>query len=184
MKRLTLIATAAALIALAAAPAARAEFGIKGFDVTFANEDGSPATQAGSHPFAVNTGFETETLIDPKYDEVPDEQLKSLLVKLAPGFTGSPIATPRCETVDFLTQNENGTNNCPDSAAVGATIAEIIDAGSAPYVGVVYNLVPPPGVVAKIGFFVTQVPVTIEVGIRHEAPYGATAALTNVSQIV
>ncbi len=181
MKRLSSALASAILFALMVAPGARADFGIKDFDVTFTNEDGSPATQAGSHPFAVNVGFGLNTTIDPKYGEVPDEQLKTLLTKLPAGFTGSPIATPRCATADFLNQHDDGTNDCPDSTAVGATTAGVLGPENevpAP----VYSLIPPPGVAVKLGFFVVQVPVTIEIGLNQDPPYNVVGALTNVSQ--
>ena len=41
---------------LALVAPAQADFGIHDFDLTYANADGTSATQAGSHPFAVNTG--------------------------------------------------------------------------------------------------------------------------------
>lgn len=37
------------------APAAQASFGLEKFDVTYTNADGTPATQAGSHPFQMTT---------------------------------------------------------------------------------------------------------------------------------
>lgn len=42
---------------LVAAPLAQASFGLNDFDVTFTNADGSPATQAGSHPCDGNLGL-------------------------------------------------------------------------------------------------------------------------------
>jgi hypothetical protein len=170
------------------APSAQASFGLEQFDLSFTNEDGSPATQAGSHPFAVTTGFRLNTVVDPKYvsagntsGEVTDEQLKTLTVKLPAGFVGSPAATPRCATPDFLTTDIFGYTACPNSTAVGVTTATVIGPQNerpAP----VYNLVPPPGVAVKLGFFVVQVPVTIEIGVNQESPYNVVAGLVNVAQ--
>src|ERR1700689_43808 len=39
------------------APPAPASFGLQSFESKILNEDGSPAVQAGSHPFAVTTSF-------------------------------------------------------------------------------------------------------------------------------
>jgi len=181
MKRLTSALATAFFLALMAVPTAQADFGIKNFDLTFEGDDGAPAIQAGSHPFAVTTGFRLETAVDPKYGEVPDGQLKTLLVKLPPGFTGSPIATPRCTTANFITLDSVGYTACPDSTAVGVTKAGIL-AASGVTPAPVYNLVPPPGVAAKIGFFVVQVPVTIEIKINQEPPHNVVAGLVNVSQ--
>jgi hypothetical protein len=184
MRRLGSVLATAILLALAAAPAAQADFGVKDFDLAFTSEDGSPATQAGSHPFAVSTGFNLNTTIDPQYGEVTDGQLKTLLAKLPPGFTGSPIATPRCSTADFLAVLPSGYPNCPDSTAVGATRAQVIEPDPPGQGAPVYNLIPPPGVVAKLGFFVVQVPVTIEIGVSQDPPYNVVAGLVNVSQSV
>jgi hypothetical protein len=181
MKRLSSVLATATMLALAFAPMAHAGFGMKDFDLTFTNADGSPATQAGSHPFAVTTGFDFNTRVDPKYGVVSDGQIKNLLVKLPAGFIGSPLATPRCATADFLNQHEDETNDCPDSTAVGATDAEIIGPGD-PVPAPVYNLVPPPGVAVKLGFFVVQVPVTIEIGVSQDPPYNVVASASNVSQ--
>src|SRR4051794_11941393 len=53
-----IVASAAlALAAFVAAPA-NAAFGIHNFDVTATNEDGTPATQAGSHPYAFTITYE------------------------------------------------------------------------------------------------------------------------------
>ncbi len=184
MKRLALILAMAALFALLIAPTARAEFGLERFDITFTNEDGSPATQAGSHPFRVKTGFDLKTTIDPRYGEVPSGQLKTLLEKLPPGFIGSPLAVPQCDSVDFLTQDENGYTDCPNSTAVGATRVRAVAAGGIGAVNPVYNLAPPPGVAVKIGFYVVQVPVTIEIGVNQDPPHNVIGGLINVSQAV
>jgi hypothetical protein len=182
MKRLALFLAAAALLVLVIAPVAQADFGVKDFDVTFTNEDGSPAVQAGSHPFAVTVGFGLNTRFDSLFEqEVPDGELKDLRVKLPAGFTGSPIATPRCATADFLTVDANGRPACPDSTAVGMTKALILHPGNGP-IDSVYNLVPPPGVVAKIGFIVFDIPVTVEIGVNTEPPYNVASGLINVPQ--
>ncbi len=183
MKRLSSVLLTAFLFALLATPAAQADFGINDFDLTFENEDGSPATQAGSHPFAVNVGFNLKTTIDPKYGEVPDGQLKTLLSKLPPGFTGSPIATPHCATADFLNLGTDGYNDCPNSTAVGVTIARVITPDGV-LLSPVYNLTPPPGVAVKLGFYAYQVPVTVEVRLGQDSPYNIVGGLINISQAV
>jgi hypothetical protein len=184
MKRLSAVFAVAVLFSLAIVPAVQADFGVKDFDVTFTNDDGSPATQAGSHPFAVSTGFNLNTEINPKYGEVPDGQLKTLWSKLPAGLTGSPIATPRCSTTDFLALDPEGFTDCPDSTAVGATTAQIISANGGVYTSPVYNLTPSPGVVAKLGFVVALLPVTVELGVSEEPPHNVAATLSNVSQLV
>jgi hypothetical protein len=186
MKRLTSILAAAIVLAFTVAPAAQADFGLKNFDVTYNNEDGSPATQAGSHPFAVRARFEVNTRFDALYgQDVADGELKDLRVKFPAGFIGSPLATPKCDTTDFLTLNqETERPDCPDSTAVGATRAQIIQpvSGDSGFAAPVYSLEPPPGVVVKLGFFVLHLPVLIEVGINQDPPYNVVSGVINVAQ--
>jgi hypothetical protein len=181
MKRLASILASAALIALSTAPASQAAFEVKNFDSVFTNEDGSVATQAGSHPFAMTTGFDVGTKFVP--EEIPGEDAKDLVIEFPPGFTGSPLATPRCATADFLTTDGNGPS-CSDSTALGTSRARINDPNGSGLGSPVYNLPPPPGAVAKLGFWVVSVPITIEIGLSEEHPYNVVSELTNIPQPV
>jgi hypothetical protein len=184
MKRLTSTA-AAALLALAVfAPAAQAAFGLNGFSFSFNNEDGSAATQAGSHPFSSTTSFNVNPRVDPELGVVPAGDVKTLSFQLPPGFIGSRTAVPRCSTADFLTIDVNGRTACPDATAVGATKIQALYAGNNT-TAAVFNLVPPPGVAAKIGFIALgNTPVTVEIGINGDSPYNVTAGLVNIPQTV
>ena len=76
MKRTIGLAAIAAAALLALSPAAaHASFGFKegGLAVTFQNRDGSPAVEAGSHPFSMTTSLSLNTRPDPGVGfEVPD----------------------------------------------------------------------------------------------------------------
>ena len=96
MKRLTLTFLAAAVVALCIAPSAGA-FAFNSLDDTFTNQDGSPATQAGSHPFAQTTTLGFDTIPDPNGGvDIPDGDLKDMTVSLPPGFVGDPTVIPTC----------------------------------------------------------------------------------------
>jgi hypothetical protein len=169
-------------LALGATPA-QAEFGLKNFTAGAFNKDGSPATEAGSHPYLVRSTFQVNTRIDPDLGEVPDESAKLTRFYLPPGFIGSRTAVPTCTTADFLTVSEAGRPACPDVSAIGATTLRIND----PAVGraaAVYNLVPPPGVAAKFGFIAINTPVTVEVGINDRQPFNLIATALNIPQAV
>ena len=171
------------VLALAAsfflAASAQASF-VRTFNSKFVNEDGSVATQAGSHPFAFDTGIEFSTHIDPFFEkEVPDGNLKDLLVGLPNGFTGTDQAMPSCPTAGFLVRGPFNHPDCPNNTAVGAARTE---AGGGLFIGPIYNLVPPPGVVVKLGYWVFSVPVVIEVGVEENYPYKVISRLANVSQ--
>ncbi len=175
-------ASAALLLAIAASPA-NAAFGLKGFDVTFTAANGSSALEAGTHPFALSTAFGVETTPGPVGEAIPDEEVKDLLVEQAVGLVGDPLATPRCSTLDFLKPdpvNERGSS-CPDSTSVGTVAVEALSPGTH-LTASVHNLVPPPGVAAKIGFAALQVPVTVELGVKPTPPYNIVANVSNIPQ--
>jgi hypothetical protein len=179
---LVLCLALAAAAALGAAPA-RAEFGLKEFSAGFENEDGSPARQAGSHPFAATTSFEVNTTLNSKSEEVPDGSVKDLRIYLPAGFIGSRTAVPQCTTADFLTIKE-ARPACPDPTAVGFARVRVISATGI-FVPAVYNLTPPPGVAAKIGFVARGgVPVTAEVGINGEEPNELVGSALNILEAV
>jgi hypothetical protein len=182
MKRFAPILLAAALSATIAVAPAHADFGFEDFDVTFTNGDGSVVTQAGSHPFAMTTSLHFNTRIDPYLGEIPDEAVKDLNVAQIVGFVGNQAALPRCSTLAFLADPPNTA--CPDNTAVGETDLTLGDANGDPLPFAVYNLDPPPGVAAKLGFWALSVPVTIEVGLNDDPPYNLVARLTNIPQTV
>jgi hypothetical protein len=151
MKRLALILTATVLLALSTGSAAQAAFGFKDFDLVFTNADGSPVTQAGSHPFAVTNTLLLNTVMDPKYGELPEEALRDIVVQLPAGLVGSPGAVPRCASSDFLDREPaEDLPGCSDDSAVGVFDARLnygSDAnGPIPtgqhYKAAVFNLVP------------------------------------------
>ena len=178
-----LLATLAA--ALVSATPAHADFGLSNISVEFTEADGTPARQAGSHPFAMTTSFEVNSQLGPKGGPIVDGALRDLDVLMPAGFTGNPTAVPRCETLEFLTEEGSGHPSCSDSTAVGVLTVEVGEGG--PVTGketvAVYNLRPSPGVAAKLGFLVAEVPVTLDVGVSPDHPYNVVASLRNTSQI-
>ena len=161
-----------------AAPAG-ASFGLEKFDVTYTNQDGSPDTQAGSHPFQMTTSV----YLNQAGPREPDGEFKDGVFRQIAGLIGDPQAAPRCSTVDFLTVSPKGdsTSHCPDSTAVGYANSETDIIGG---VSPVFNLVPPPGVSEKLGFIVYTTPITIEVGLEDHFPYNVTAVVHNLPQTV
>ena len=184
-----------AALLLAASPAA-ASFGFKVGEVSFTEQSGEPAVQAGSHPFAMHVDFEANTRpgLNAKGEAVllPDGDFKDLEVNLPTGLAGTPDPVEPCTEAQFL-DIDKSENACPDSAAVGtieiAAATSPIGIGQEPYeatgVGTVpvYNLTPPPGVASKIGFtFAPGLPVTIENGVNPDPPYNLQGHVTNISQ--
>lgn len=192
MKRIVLILAAAALVVALTggnARAADAGFGLKGLDVTFTDADSAPAMQAGSHPFAFNTDLAVNVENSAEFGEIPIGQARNLRIELPPGLVASPTATPRCEAVDFATliHDAGGLElpSCSDSSVVGlSTVIGAQPTGihitlRAP----VYNLVPPPGAVAKFGFLVLGTQVTFTAGLKEVPPYNAFVSVRNIPQM-
>ncbi len=180
----SLIGCLMVLVAVVVPARAQASFGLERFDLAFTNEDGSPATQAGSHPFAVTTDLALNT--EPGNPLKLEGEIKDLNVSQILGLVGNPGVTPRCSTDKFLTRPggshaEELETDCPDSTAIGTIVAEISTARTK-HSDAVYNLQPSPGSVAEIGFVIATVPVTIDFVVNSKAPYNIIARLHNIAQ--
>ena len=189
-KRAALGCVAVAMGLLLTAAPAQAAFGLKDFDVTFTNADGSPAFLAGSHPFAMTTKLHFNTTTDPELGTIPDGSVKDVIAGQLPGLIGDNTAIPRCSTAEFLTIDlAKDRPACEDSTAVGINAAEIelqIGRNDPQLVhSPIYNLQPPPGVTAKLGFITLPgLPITIEVSPAPNPPFNLIATVSGISQAV
>ncbi len=184
----------AAIVALLAtvtmswgASAASADFGLKDLGVAFTNEDGSAAVLPGTHPFAFTTTLGVSTEVGGG-GEVPQGEIKTLLVAQPEGLVGMPAATPRCSSAAFNTRVE-GRPQCPDSSAIGvaAVKAEFtaLPPGTDLYLHVpVYNLQPPFGQPAQFGFVALNVPVVVDANVNPDRPHNIVASLRNTPQAI
>jgi hypothetical protein len=178
---------AAMLAALSLASPARADFGLANFDVAFTGAAAAPSMQAGSHPFAMTTSFEVNT-VEEGGGEYVDGAIRTLDVFQASGFVGTPNPGPRCSSLDFLRPFPGAAvfPDCPDSSALGYVVVFLGSQGVREELepSPVYNLESPPGVAAKLGFWIKQVPVAVELGVNPEPPYNVVAHLAETSQAV
>jgi hypothetical protein len=165
------------LISMTAAAPAWADFGLEKFDVTFTNQDGTPAEQAGSHPFAMTTSF---TLNNSGSDV--DSEIRNLVVEQIPGLVGDATAMPRCATAEFVNP-PNAESECPNSTAVGV-VGIALNSPFSFYSVPVYNLEPPPGVPVRIGFVLLGVPTTVDVGVKKAPDYNVEASIVHISQVL
>ncbi len=178
MKRLVLT-IAIALTAGACLPAvAQAAFGLDSFDVTFTGQDGATATLAGSHPFAATTSFAAN--LDGKGGL--EGSFKDLVFEQVPGLIGNTIAYPRCTNAAFLEIDE-GVSACPLSTQVGIAAASVDEPGHW-HTSPVFNLVPRPGALARLGFTILETNFVVDVGLSPDPPYNVIAASRNVSQLI
>lgn len=162
-------------------------FGIKAFSVTFLNADGSPTTQAGSHPFTMDTDIELNTKVisrerdaDARYVTLPDGHVRDFVVNLPPGLVGDPNATAKKCTVLELEANK-----CPEDSKVGELQAIFGGEYSLPSVGggTVYNMVPPRGVAVQLGSNFIVPNVFVNNTVLAGGDYPVQAVSPNITQI-
>jgi hypothetical protein len=166
---------------------ALAAFGFEEVDVTFTEADGTPAMQAGSHPFAMTTTLRLNT-VENAGTEAPDGALRNLWIEYPAGLVAYPSAVPACSDADFV-DIEGDENECSDSTAIG--IAKVTASSSGPVpLGTpdfrdpqpVYKLTPIPGSIARIGFVAAGEPVEAELGVADAPPHNGFLALSNLTQ--
>ncbi|HEX5852697.1 MAG TPA: hypothetical protein VFY36_06360 [Solirubrobacteraceae bacterium] len=148
--------------------------------------------QAGSHPVgfttfmafnvsAINKTVECE-LIQSLTPGCPllNTNVKDLEVALPPGMVGDPNAVPRCSQIAFQSYNNN---NCPGETQVGVMHLGFYGLGTAHQYAPVYNIEPPPGEAAELGFTVGgfyHIPIFFRVG--SDGDYALTAQLSSISE--
>ncbi len=131
--------------ALWAPSLSRAAFGFKELSADSVNKGGFTSLLAGSHPFE----FEVNLEMNQDSEGIPEGTLRDLIVDLPPGLVGNPRAVPPCPA-DVL---EGQDPRCPGDSQIGIAkvrLSGLEDTAVIP----VYNLVPPFGVPASIGFSV------------------------------
>jgi hypothetical protein len=144
------------------------------------DEDGKPATQAGSHPAHAGTFFLLNTIETPVGNIVPAGNLRDLDVDLPPGFVGNPLVTARCPL------EENCSNDSDYWLGLAAPIAQLWNnpiqgsavAGAGPAFPV-FNAQPKPGNPAEFAF--TYLIPTLHLGgnLRSDEDNGVTVSATN-----
>jgi hypothetical protein len=172
-----------ASVALLAAAPAQAEYGLRGFDVTFTNEDGSPATQAGSHPFALTMKFQVNSSEEAGV-LFTDGDIKDLIAEQIAGLIGDATAYPYCSSADFLGGDAESNRCATDTAlgAVGVRLGSLTTPFRGWHAAPVFNLKPPPGVPFRIGFRIIGVNVTADLGVKNRQPYDVVGSLHDTPQ--
>ena len=159
-------------------------FGLERYELLPENADGSPDTQAGSHPFQLTTDLALNQTGNP---EKPPAAVKDLHFNLPPGLIGNPTPFPTCPLSKFLEGVSGGQDLCPDNTAVGvASVSIALPGGSE--VGTfdvpLFALVPSVGEPARFGFFIIGDPVYLDTSIRTGGDYGGTVGVDNITELV
>ncbi len=168
-------------------------FGVSEYGFQLEEAGGTPAAQAGRHPFQLTTtltldqtlgertGAGGERLLLPTASAEP----KDLSFHLPPGLIGNPSPFKRCTIAQFLAPGHGGQAQCPLQSVLGVamvTIAEPNAVGVITVVVPVFNLEPLPGEPARFGFRPEGEPVFIDTSLRTGGDYGVTANVQNITQ--
>ena len=164
-KACLLLALVLGLAALAAPAGAQAGFGISSLEANAKNKDGSIDNLAGSHPYE----WTLSLAMNQDAEGTPEGTLRTLVVDLPAGMVGNPQALPRCPASDF----EGQAPHCPGNSQIGVAqvkLKNVDDTATVP----VFNLTPPFGVPASIGFSVANLNSFQEASLRP-GDYGVRA---------
>ncbi len=157
--------------------------------------DGELDTQGGSHPLAFTTllAFDVGSVVTsgiggecesggaqtPSCAQSGPES-KEVEVALPPGMVGNPTAIPRCSQAEF---HQNTFRGCPADTQVGAAYLFFYGAGNHMQYSPIYNIEPPEGQPAELGFSVSlfgHEPMFFHV--RSDGDYGLTADVSNITE--
>jgi hypothetical protein len=169
MSRRTASTTGLALAAALAfccilAPSAAAAIDIAGFELAASNEGGSPAIQAGSHPWQLTTRVE---LADPALEG----GLRDLHISLPPGLIENPQALPYCSAAQFSVprvspfEASQSGESCPEKTQVGVITLQSGLGGIRSFG--LFNLPPTPGSPSRLGASPFGIPLTFTSHIRQ-----------------
>ena len=163
-----------------------AGYGVEDYELAPLNENGTPATRAGAHPFQLTTTLAlNQTVLQGFGGRQPVELPKDLSFHLPPGLIGNPNAAAQCTMANFFALVDE-TNLCPPSSAVGVA-AVTADEPKALKVFTktvpVFNLVPAQGEPARFGLEVAgKVPIVIDTSVRSGHDYGVNVTVTDATQ--
>jgi hypothetical protein len=174
-------------------------FGVKSLAVAFQNKDGTPDTQAGSHPYEMSTSVVFNSTVRPEkanvhsaYATVSDGNFKDIITDLPPGLVADPNATPKkCLLKEIEKEGGGFGGECPAESKVGYLEAEYYSVGERGHTDAdevveepVYNMVPPAGVAIQFGTHLKAANAFIDVGVPAGGDYGGRATVTSAPALV
>jgi hypothetical protein len=179
--RVGLIASLVLLTMTCTSGAARAGgFGVTKFDGGALNQDGTPFTQAGGHPYQASAEVDLESAQDKNGFTIPADNAKDIDVTLPPGLVGDPEALPQCAEPE-LGEFEIGLE-CPGTTQVGLVRLHIGGLLSGESPTAVFNMVPPAGAPAAFAFNSGGVLVQLVAKVLPAEGYRVEIDTRNISQ--
>lgn len=164
-------------------------FGVQtsGYELAPFNQDGTPATQAGAHPFQLTSTL-TLNQTGAAESRQPAALPRNLRFPLPLGLIGDPNATEQCPTTDFTAHAPvSEVDLCPPSSVVGVASLTIDEPETVHVVTVtvpLFNLVPSEGEPARFGIeALGLVPVIIDTAVSPSDDYQVVASVKNATAI-
>jgi hypothetical protein len=134
-----------------------AVFGLSGFSSPFVGVEGVVDTQAGGHPYELQTRLDLSNVVredaEGSIGPTAVQDLRDVVVDLPLGLAASALAVPTCTLAQLSSKGEagiSGISACPTDTIVGhiRTYPEGFVAANS----YIYNIVPERGVAAELGF--------------------------------
>jgi hypothetical protein len=145
------------------------------------NEDGSTATQAGSHPYQLSVAMGFNGAAPKEVGDtlrVPGGGIRDISGELPQGIVVNPGAVSQC------TENQlESLSSCPDSTQIGTvTLATSVLGPNLAMTPVpLYNMVPPPGTASVLGLEVLEgVYIHLLGRVRSGGDYGLSADVESI----
>lgn len=169
-------------------------FGFQSVEMGFFNEDGTPDTQAGSHPYQMVTDIQFNKQVEANeagnpeslYIAEPDGHVRDILTDLPVGLVGNPNATAKkCTLAELEGANGGKEAACPAESQVG--VLEVQFPPEYNSIGnpkqPVYNMVPPHGVAAQLGTNMIIPNATIDNEVVTGGDYAVRASARQIPAI-
>jgi hypothetical protein len=179
--------TAGLALGFADRAAASETFGVEAFESKVVNRDGSPAVQAGSHPYAMTTAITFNHVVTATEEGQPPRvrtygDPKDIELNLPRGLILDPRATS-IDCTEAELEGPEGPAGCPDAAAVG--VASIYLDGAEVLDEPVYNMSPPADVPAELGFDAAGIGLIMHIGgeVRAGAEGSDEGLSADISEI-
>lgn len=156
--------------------------GPTGLSTLLGQGDDAATSLAGSRSdqLTVNLAFPTEQ--QPNFPATSAGHVRTLVTDLPQGLVANPTATSvRCTEAELVgTSGEE--SSCPDASQVGMVTIMTEIAGPLVVASPIYNMVPPPGAAAELGFEALNVGIYVHLqgGVRSESDYGISAETNDI----
>jgi hypothetical protein len=146
--------------------------GLASADAWFSNTDGTSDSQAGSHPYLATFAYEDAVALNAADEAyLLGGEMRNLEVRVPSGFVGDLSDMPQCQESELLGEQ------CPPGSMVG-TLA--VSTFVTPLEKQVFNMIPPPGSPAELGFTLEGTVVHLLFRVQTGSDY---AIVTNVNDI-